>query len=278
MYVYCPRRSADAFELVKALGAHRLRQFDGIDFWDKRKRYVLKDGDVVVCWGATVPEIDGVRVLNGLEQPQDVFDVWTKLVNAGVPTLTITRGKHGPRTLTPRLFREIQQKDATYVSPQEPIKTEYRIHSFNKRSIRAGVKVPREGFTICNENDWKPDANLAHPWVRSYYGGWRVNYDGFKSTPEMRKLAHKAVASVGLTFAAVDIGQRPDGRLVVLEVDSAPRIEGGTVLSYMRAINRWVKEGVNDAGRVPEAARVEAVPDIDPGDYYDDPDPDTEDL
>src|SRR5688572_14103869 len=92
-YVYCPRRSNGAFELVKALGAHRLRKFDGIDFWDKQKRYELKEGDIVICWGASVPEIEGVRVLNSLDQPFTAFKEWEKLMNFGVPTVSIGRGK-----------------------------------------------------------------------------------------------------------------------------------------------------------------------------------------
>lgn len=282
-YVYCPRRSNGAFELVKALGADRLRKFDGIDFWDRQKRYALKEGDVVICWGATIPELDGIRVLNSVEQPFTGIAEWQKLMNFGVPVLTIGRGKSAPGLLVPRNQRVIQVVDPTFYIQREPFVNEYRIHSFAGRSIRAGVKVSREGFTTCLESEWRPDAKLVHPWIRSHEGGWCVNYDGFKSTPELRRLAHKAVAGLGLTFGAVDIGQRADKVLKVLEVDRAPRIEGGTINSYVRAINRWIKEsdvvnagkGVDDdAGGIPIGTPVQAIEDAD----GDDPDTDPGDL
>jgi hypothetical protein len=168
--------------------------------------------------------------------------------------------------------------DPTYFISKENFTSEYRIHSFDKRSIRAGVKVPREGFTSCLESEFRLEAGLVHPWIRSFEGGWRVNYDGFKSTPELRKLAHKAVTALGLTFGAVDIGLRADGMMKVLEVDRAPRIEGGTVASYTRAINRWVKEakevgGANDTGGVPVGEPEQAIEDIDGEDPDYDSDP-----
>lgn len=264
LFVYCPRRSSGAFELVKALDAHRLRKFDGIDFWDKQKRYELKENDVIVCWGASIPELEGIRVLNSLDQPLTAFEEWHKLVNFGVPTTNIGRGKPTLYPLVPRSHRLLHAIDPAYCITRETFTTEYRVHSFDKRSIRAGIKVPREGFTSCLEAEWRHDSNLCHPWVKSFEGGWRVNYDGFKSTPDLRKLAHKAVAALGLTFGAVDIGLRVDGGMKVLEVDKAPRIEGGTVFSYVRAINRWVKEGefVNDRERVSPGEPVQVVEDV----------------
>jgi len=102
---------------------------------------------------------------------------------------------------------------------------EFRIHSFNEKSIRAGVKSPREGVP-------------QHPWIRSYDGGWRILYDGFSSRKAHRELAHQAVTALGLQFGAVDIGKKPDGSLIVLEVNRAPGLEGGTVTCYANAIQR----------------------------------------
>jgi len=115
---------------------------------------------------------------------------------------------------------------------------EYRIHMFKGKSIRAGVKKHREGF---------PNPS---PWVRSYDGGWRIVYDGFESKKAMRELAAKAVETLGLDFGAVDLGKLADGSYIVLEVNRAPGLEGGTVNAYVNAITAWV------AGNFP-AARPE---------------------
>ena len=105
---------------------------------------------------------------------------------------------------------------------------EFRIHSFCGRSIRAGVKGGREGFV-----------GQRNPWIRSYDAGWSIHYDGVAATQPMRELAHRAVNALGLNFGAVDIGETQDRQLVVLEVNRAPGLEGGTVTRYSNAILRW---------------------------------------
>lgn len=108
---------------------------------------------------------------------------------------------------------------------------EFRVHSFQGKSIRAGIKSKREDFH-----------GTLSPWVRSWDGGWRIKYDGVSSKKKHRELAHKAVAALGLQFGAVDIGQKADGSLVVLEVNRAPGISDGTTAAYAAAIQRWLAE------------------------------------
>lgn len=121
-----------------------------------------------------------------------------------------------------------------YFSKKEDIREEYRLHCFQGRSIRAGRKMPREGVT-------------PHAWIRSYEGGWRIVYDGFESDRAMRELAAHACEALNLQFGAVDLGRKADGGLIVLEVNRAPGLEGGTVTSYARAIEGWLSDGGNNA-------------------------------
>lgn len=265
IYVYCGRKSTGALELVNALGAKRLRKFDGLHFRDKTRRHNLKDGDVVICWGESVPEFDGVRVLNALDAPLNKQNELKRLLEKGVPCVRVSTSQElGPDSLDrvgfiKRSNHHIGGNDllngigrADYYVKKENFVKEYRIHSFNGRSIRAGIKVHREGFTLAaSPAAWLPNANLVHPWVRSFDGGWRIQYDDFKSTNRQRKIAHMAVAALGLTFGAVDVGELGDGTLKVLEVNRAPGIEGGTIASYTRAINKWL-ERPNEAPRPEE--------------------------
>lgn len=117
---------------------------------------------------------------------------------------------------------------ADFFTLKEDIVDEYRIHSFLGRSIRAGRKMHREGF-----------AN-PHAWIRSWDAGWRIVYDGVTARQAHRDLAHAACRALGLDFGAVDIGQRRDGSLLVLEVNRAPGLEGGTITRYANAIQRWM--------------------------------------
>lgn len=119
---------------------------------------------------------------------------------------------------------------ADYYAKKEAITEEFRIHSFKGKSIRAGKKVPREGFE-----------QTRHPWIRSFDGGWRIHYDSFESDKALRGLAAGAVAALGLDFGAVDVGRTSAGALLVLEVNRAPGLEGGTITAYVNAIQKWLR-------------------------------------
>lgn len=120
-----------------------------------------------------------------------------------------------------------------YFSKKEDIVEEFRIHSFLGKSIKAGVKVPRDGAT-------------PHAWIRSLDGGWRIRYDGFESRKDMREVAHAAVKALSLDFGAVDLGRKADGSMIVLEVNRAPGLGDGTINTYSKAIRAW-RDGTNTA-------------------------------
>lgn len=150
--------------------------------------------------------------------------------------------------LTPPRQPDFWVKKETFVN-------EYRVHSFNGRSIRAGRKVVREGFALPDQRQYGQVTRNASPWVRSYDGGWMISYDGFESTNALRTIAAQAVAALGLTFGAVDIGEKADGSLVVLEVNRAPGLEGGTVNAYAHAIRNWEQDPTPARPNRPRAAR-----------------------
>lgn len=115
---------------------------------------------------------------------------------------------------------------------KETLVAEYRVHSFRGVSIRAGKKIPVEGGS-------------THPWVRSSVGGWKISYDGRSVKQRHRDIAHEAVKALGLDFGAVDLAEKSDGSLIVLEVNRAPGLDGGTITQYVKHIKRW------DAGLAP---------------------------
>ena len=121
-----------------------------------------------------------------------------------------------------------------YYAKREDFVKEYRVHSFLGRSIRAGVKVTR------TDPEWTKLARTPHDWVRSWDGGWRISYDGQSVKQKQRDLAHAAIEALGLEFGAVDIGERADGTLVVIEVNRAPGIEHGSVAVYKEAFQKWM--------------------------------------
>lgn len=133
-----------------------------------------------------------------------------------------------------------------YWSKKEQFVKEYRVHSFFGKSIRAGVKIIRDGYFIpgtTHPSGPQYNGQQANPWIRSWDGGWMISYaDDFatgKKKQAIRDISHAAVTALGLNFGAVDIGELADGTLVVLEVNRAPGIELGTIEAYARAARKW---------------------------------------
>jgi len=123
-------------------------------------------------------------------------------------------------------------REPDYYSKKENIVEEYRLHIFRGKSVRAGKKVARQT---------RPDGRTPpHQWIRSFDAGWIIQYDNFESTKAMRDISKKAVKALDLDFAAVDLGKKADGTLIVLEVNRAPGVEGGTVTAYARHITNWL--------------------------------------
>lgn len=266
IYVYRPTVSDGAREIVDFLNdlgfPARFSQGKLI-----RERF-RPERDKLVCWGAPYASHGGLN-----NQPHMTkFAEASKLIADHVPTVRVSRtqptvasgrpgwaqenrvyDEQGVRELILRLQAHLDAPlapaqiwlarrnnhiggndllrpggVADFYSLKEPVAHEYRLHIFNGRSIRAGRKIPREAF------DGTP-----HQWVRSFDGGWRIDYSGFHSTRDMRTLAAAAVGSLGLDFGAVDLAERPDGTLFVLEVNRAPGAEGGTAERYAQAIGQW---------------------------------------
>jgi hypothetical protein len=293
VYVYRRSASTGARELAEALSGRRYRANQ------RPINHVVQRGDVIVCWGESLPAIPGVLILNGGVIRNKLTDALT-LKAAGVPTIEATNVRPiavdpaqpifdeakaaaeefsnlsfarsqplrdgtvslyntiqrlvnafnvaAPIILSgewlPRLFNHTGGEDLLdppdepeYFVKKDTFTKEYRIHSFNGKSIRAGIKAPRDGFAT------------PHTWIRSWDSGWRIKYDGVSSKQRHRDLAHQAVAALGLTFGAVDIGEKADRSLVVLEVNRAPGVEGGSVQVYASAIQAWIAEQSGTARR-----------------------------
>jgi len=108
---------------------------------------------------------------------------------------------------------------------------EYRLHVFRGEVIDLVEKRRRNGF------DNNPNYNKL---IRSYEQGWIMAREGATVTDDVRAECIKAVRSLGLDFGAVDVViRKKDNKPVVLEVNTAPGIQGKTVESYKKAVLSW---------------------------------------
>lgn len=231
IHIYRRRGSTGAFRLAKELECVRIRDINRAKF---------KPNDVLICWGEADPGV-GIKTLNGAPIRSKLTDALI-LIKAKVPTIEISKvavpgwlARSTYHTGGTDLLNPGRKKVGFWTKKEEFVK-EIRIHSFGGRSIRAGVKALRKEFSL----DGAKGTQKAHPWVRSWDGGWRIVYDGVTAQQKHRDVAHAAVKALDLHFGAVDIGERADGSLCVLEVNRAPGVEGGTVKRYADAIRGWV--------------------------------------
>ena len=236
VFIYRRAPSAGAVALATALRGMGIESF-------KRRTVPRRQrgDDAMVAWGDNPIGIRGWsgRTLNAADPISKLSEV-IALRAHGVPTVDavvergLTDGLWLPRSNYHRggydLLNPPVRQDF-WVRKEEIVK-EYRVHVFEGQSIRAGFKVPR--------------IESPHPWIRSYQAGWKLDYgvareNGFRD--KHRSVAKDAIQALGLQFGAVDVAERDDGSVFVLEVNRAPGLEGATVTAYAERIKQWAVNG-----------------------------------
>lgn len=107
-------------------------------------------------------------------------------------------------------------------------KAEYRLHVVGGEVIDLQQKKLREGFE---------DPNFQ---VRVHENGWVFCREGVAVRADARAAAIAAVASLGLDFGAVDLRVSEKGTIGIMEVNTAPGLEGTTLKRYARAFRRYI--------------------------------------
>lgn len=104
---------------------------------------------------------------------------------------------------------------------------EFRVHVWRAKTILYTQKKRRNGYK----------ENVAFsPWVRNLGSGWIYCPVHATYHPSVDALAHKAIATLGLDFGAVDIIRHKDVDYV-LEVNTAPGVSGAsTFAAYSNAL------------------------------------------
>jgi len=130
--------------------------------------------------------------------------------------------------------------------PEAPVYTlykkkkyEYRVHVFKGEVIDIQQKKRERGIAI--EGDRAKIRNRVNGWVFCREDINIPEQDPDHST--LKETAIKAVRVLGLDFGAVDIiyNQR-ENQYYVLEVNTAPGLEGSTLVKYTVAIANWARQ------------------------------------
>ena len=105
-------------------------------------------------------------------------------------------------------------------------RAEYRVHVFNNKVIDFQQKKKRSNV-----------AEEINTRIRSWNNGWVYTRNGVRLPPDVKVQALQAVATLGLEFGAVDVLWNDRAKQAyVLEVNTAPAMEGTTIKSYVNAL------------------------------------------
>jgi glutathione synthase/RimK-type ligase-like ATP-grasp enzyme len=107
-----------------------------------------------------------------------------------------------------------------YIKKQD----EYRVHVGNPNTIILVQRKARRLETATEDVNWQ---------VRNHHNGFVFTRSGFDTPEAVSKAAMDAMRILGLDFGAVDVVYNSrENRAYVLEVNTAPGLEGSTVDDY----------------------------------------------
>jgi glutathione synthase/RimK-type ligase-like ATP-grasp enzyme len=128
----------------------------------------------------------------------------------------------------------VEKNTAPENMPDAPLYTKYvykvkefRVHVCNDKVIDTQQKIKDPEREVEN---WK---------VRSHANGFIFARNNIVPSVARDELARAAISALGLDFGAVDIIEDKNGLLYVLEINTAPGLEGQTIKSYAEALSGY---------------------------------------
>lgn len=238
--------SAGGSALAESLGIKKIRH--------ENSRYRGKEDKIVINWGSTeLPlEVSKSKVIN---TPESVVAASNKLeffnhlsmTDVSIPEFTTSEEQarqwlqEGKTLVARTLLRAssgrgivmIEDLDAFVRAPlytvYVPKKEEYRVHVVNGSSIDIQRKA-RNTDIPDEEVNWK---------VRTHGNGFVFARQGVQPPASVVTEAIKAVEALGLHFGAADVIWNEKRQMAyVLEVNTAPGLEGTTLERYSEAFKR----------------------------------------
>lgn len=244
------RPSNGAKELAAQEGFLRLRQGNF---------HKIRPTDIVINWGTTItitndaikPNINHEKVLNFpmfVKTATDKLQAFIKFSDEDVKTVEWTNVQSDAQgwstyfehtvvvrnKLTGHSGDGIVIIDRLQPVPKAPLYTKYvfkvkefRVHVVNGKVIDTQQKIK------------DPDLEVVSWKVRSHDNGFIFARNGIAADPARDSLAVAATSALGLDFGAVDIIQDKKGVYYVLECNTAPGLEGQTIISYAEAFRGY---------------------------------------
>lgn len=176
------------------------------------------------------------------------FKVWGRSIQDNIPEFTDSREEaqawvnDGQTTVCRLLLRASGGRGIVTCSegelPEAPLyvkyikkQDEYRVHIFNGEVIDVQRKM-RKREVPDEQVDWR---------VRNHSNGFIFGRDGVDLPDVATDLAIQATSLLHLDFGAVDlIYNKHYDKYYVLEINTAPGLEGTTLIKYTEAVRRFL--------------------------------------
>lgn len=118
----------------------------------------------------------------------------------------------------------------------------YTLYKKKKKEFRVHVMKYPDGYNIFDVQQKRGKiGEESNPYIRSHNNGWVFTREDIDLPGDIPSLACSAVKALGLDFGAVDIiWNKHENKSYVLEVNTAPGLEGTTLIKYVEAITKCI--------------------------------------
>lgn len=206
--------------------------------------YIRRPGDVIICWGCPPTHYPGELNTNAHHASNKLI-AFQKMVRNGLRWTTDIEEAKTYRLCYCRTLLSASQGRGIVVaqSPNEvvpaPLYTkgirdiagEYRVHVFKGRVIDFAKKMRMNSARI------EAEGITHNPLIRNLENGYIFGREGLELNAELERVAIESLEDLDMDFGAVDLVLSGySGKAFTLEVNSAPGLQGLTIIKYADAI------------------------------------------
>lgn len=252
MNIWSYKDSDGAKELAKELGILRLKR--------EGSKYIPGKGKIIINWGdsAMPKHLLQSKVINN---PHNIALVTNKLkffdlmkdTDVRIPEFTTDKNvaimwiaeghvvveRHKLQGHSGEGIRIVEKgvdiQKAPLYTKYVPKKDEFRVHFVGDKIIY--VQQKKRKVDVPDENvNWK---------VRNNANGFIYAREGVEIPPDVTEQAMRTIKACGLDFGAIDIlYTKKTQQATVLEVNTAPGLEGQSIKDYAKALSAFAQQGV----------------------------------
>lgn len=252
--------SMSAKAVATGVGARRIKT--------ENSAFIASPNKTIINWGCShLPEhVIGCRILNRADDVlvasnKALFLERMKQAGVRVPEFTrapatalewynagrhlfarmVLQGSGGEGIVDLRDVGELELEDclkAPLFVEYVPKKEEYRVHVFNGQVI----DVQQKKLRTHDENNVRVNPEEVNWKIRNHANGFVFARNDIAPSDDVIAVGRAAVVSLGLLWGAADVvWNEQRAKAYVLEVNTAPGLEGQTTTSYVNAFKEYLR-------------------------------------